>query len=267
MAAGNFVLAIDDVSTSLSRQTLDVIMDDIVRNSQVLISSVTPMSLVSWEYIKATPRNVVTTMTAMQLTKLTTAFLDSISRFLHRDTLKAITGDITSGLHRRIDPTLMEILRKLLLYEETDWKHSLRRQYLKQTMFQPLNTNSTQQAEKIWTERKQLHDIVFQTPAFPFIIEEYKELIRCLPQSLRQHADKLQEYYALNGFPSEISDVFQRLRSLDDSLTISPIGRQGSTGSNRSHLNSVSFVGDHRDRSRERPRAGNLILRLRSFEQ
>jgi hypothetical protein len=105
MAAGNFVLAIDDASTSLSRPTLDVIMDDIVRNSNVLINSVTPMSIVLWEYLKATPRNVVTTMTAMQLTKLTTAFLDSISRFLHRDTLKAITGDITSGLHRRIDPT------------------------------------------------------------------------------------------------------------------------------------------------------------------
>jgi hypothetical protein len=64
----------------------------------------------------------------MQLIKMTDALLDSLSRFLHRDTLtgKAITGDITSGLHRRIDPTLMEILRQLLLYEETEWKHAVR---------------------------------------------------------------------------------------------------------------------------------------------
>ena len=75
------------------------------------------MSPVSWEYIKCTTRNVVTTMTAMQLTKMTTALLDSLSRFLHRDTFKAITGDITSGMHRSVDPTLMEIIRKLLLYE------------------------------------------------------------------------------------------------------------------------------------------------------
>ena len=134
-AAGNFVLTIDESSTSLPRQTLNEIMDDMMHNSYVLIGSVTPMSTVSWEYIKCTPRNVVTTMTAMQLIKMTTALLDSLTRFLHRDTLRAITGDITSGLHRSIDPTLMEIVRKLLLYEETEWKHALRRQYLRRSMF------------------------------------------------------------------------------------------------------------------------------------
>ncbi len=76
------------------------------------------------------------------------------------------------------------------------------------------NTISTQQAEKIWQNRKQQYEIVFQNLAFPFLVEEIHELVRCLPQSLRRHADKLQEYYALHGFPSDISDVFQRLRSL-----------------------------------------------------
>jgi hypothetical protein len=66
-AAGNFVLTIDEASTSLPRQTLDEIMHNMMQNSYVLIGSVTPMSPVSWEYIKYTPRNVVTTMTAMQL--------------------------------------------------------------------------------------------------------------------------------------------------------------------------------------------------------
>jgi hypothetical protein len=147
----------------------------------------------------------------------------------------------------------MEIVRKLLLYEETEWKHALRRQYLKRSMFQPLNTTSTQQAEKIWQNRKQQYEIVFQTSAFPLIVEELHELVRCLPQSLRQHADKLQEHYALNGFPSDISDVFQRLRSLSDSLTINPIGRSSSNGGNRSNSYSVSFAGEHRDQDRHRP--------------
>jgi len=88
--------------------------------------------------------------------------------------------------------TLMEIIRKLLLYEETEWKHALRRQYLKRSMFQPLYTTSTQQAEKIWQNRKQLYEIVFQTSAFPFMVEELHELVRCLPRSLRQHAGTLQ---------------------------------------------------------------------------
>jgi hypothetical protein len=66
---------------------------------------------------------------------------------------------------------------------------TLRRQHLKRTLFQPLDTNSTQQAEKTWNERKRLYEIVFQNPAFPFIIEEFNELIGCLPPSLRQHAD------------------------------------------------------------------------------
>ena len=252
-AAGNFVLTIDEASTSLPRQTLDEIMHNMMQNSYVLIGSVTPMSPVSWEYIKCTPRNVVTTMTAMQLTKMTTALLDSLSRFLHRDTFKAITGDITSGMHRSVDPTLMEIIRKLLLYEETEWKHALRRQYLKRSMFQPLNTTSTQQAEKIWQNRKQQYEIVFQNLAFPFLVEEIHELVRCLPQSLRRHADKLQEYYALHGFPSDISDVFQRLRSLSDSSVINPIGRPGSNGGNRPTSYSVSFAGEHRGRDRYRP--------------
>jgi hypothetical protein len=93
MVMGNFVLAIDAASTSLSRPTLDDIMDDMVRNSNVLINSVNPMTLGLWEYIKATPRNVVTTMTAMQLTKLTAAFLDSIARFT--------ASGYTQGHHRR----------------------------------------------------------------------------------------------------------------------------------------------------------------------
>ena len=111
------------------------------------------------------------------------------------NTLTAITGDITSGLHyiRRIEPTLPEILRKLLLYEETSQKEALRRKHLKRLMFTPLNTTSSQQAEKMWTDRKHDYERVFQTKPFPFLIEEFHELVGCLPQSLRRHADKLQE--------------------------------------------------------------------------
>ena len=225
IAAGNFVLTIDEASTSLPRQTLDAMIANMLQNAFVLNGSVTPMCIVSWEYLNCTPRNEATTVSAMQLVKMTNALLDSLSRFIQRDTLRAITGDITSGLHRQIDPTLLEILHKLLMYEETDWKHALRRQHLKRTLFQPLNTNSTQQAEKIWTERKRLYEIVFPTSAFPFIIEEYSELVGCLPPSLRQHADTLQEYYALNGFPSYIGDVFQRIRSLCDSSVLNPAGQ------------------------------------------
>jgi hypothetical protein len=111
--------------------------------------------MVVWEYLEATPSTVVTTVTAMQLIKMTSTLLEALSGFLQRDTLTAITGDITSVLHRRIEPTLPEILRKLLLYEETSQKDALRRKHLKRVMFQPLNTTSSQQAEKMWTDRKQ----------------------------------------------------------------------------------------------------------------
>ena len=250
IVAGNFVLTIDEASTSLPRQALDDIIANMLQHSYLLNGSVTPLCIVSWEYLSCTPRNAVTTVSAIQLTKMTNALLDSLSRFLQRDTLRAITGDITSGLHRQIDPTLLEILHKLLMYEETEWKHALRRQHLKRTLFQPLDTNSTQQAENMWKERKRLYGIVFQTPAFPFIIEEFKELIGCLPPSLRQHADTLQEYYALNDFPSDIGDVFKRLRSLCDS---SALNRAGRSNSKRPNSYSVSFAGQHRDRGRHRP--------------
>ena len=253
MAAGNFVLTIDEASTSLPRQMLDDVMSNIAQNSFVLIGSVSPFSMVVWEYLEATPSTVVTTVTAMQLIKMTSTLLEALSGFLQRDTLTAITGDITSGLHRRIEPTLPEILRKLLLYEETSQKEALRRKHLKRVLFQPLNTTSSQQAEKMWTDRKHDYERVFQTKPFPFIIEEFHELVGCLPQSLRRHADKLQEHYALNGFPSDIGDVFQRLRSLCDSSAINPIGRHGSRGHPRSRQHPVSFAGRDRDHGRHRP--------------
>ena len=253
MAAGNFVLTIDEASTSLPRQMLDDVMSNIVQNSFVLIGSVTPFSMVVWEYLEATPSTVVTTVTAMQLIKMTSTLLEALSGFLQRDTLTAITGDITSVLHRRIEPTLPEILRKLLLYEETSQKEALRRKHLKRVMFQPLNTTSSQQAEKMWTDRKHDYERVFQTKAFPFIIEEFHELVGCLPQTLRRHADKLQEYYALHGFPSDIGDVFQRLRSLCDSSAINQIGRHGSRGHPRTRQHTVSFAGQDRNHGRHRP--------------
>ena len=52
-AAGNFVLTIDEASTSLPRQSLNEIMEDMMQNSYVLIGSVTPMSTVSCESSKA----------------------------------------------------------------------------------------------------------------------------------------------------------------------------------------------------------------------
>ena len=252
IVTNNFVLTIDEASTSIARQMLDDIVSNMTHNSFVLLGSVTPLNMVVWEYLNSTPRNVVTTLTAMQLVKMTAALLESMSRFLHRDTLTSITGDITSGLHRQIDPTLVEILCKLLLYEETEQKEALRRKFLKREMFQPLHTTSLQQAEKMWGDRKQMHQLVFQTPAFPFLIEEFHELVRCLSQSFKQHADKLQEHYALMGFPSDIGDVFQRLRSLCDSSVITASSRLGSRNNNPYHQYSVSFAAHHRDHGRHR---------------
>ena len=87
IVTNNFVLTIDEASTSIARQTLDDIVSNLTYHSFVLIGSVTPLHLVAWEYLNRTPRNVVTTLTVMQLVKMTSALLESISRFLQRDTL------------------------------------------------------------------------------------------------------------------------------------------------------------------------------------
>ena len=90
IVAGNFVLTIDEASTSLPRQALDAIIANMLQHSYLLNGSVTPLCIVSWEYLSCTPRNAVTTVSAIQLTKMTNALLDSLSRFLQRDTLRAI---------------------------------------------------------------------------------------------------------------------------------------------------------------------------------
>jgi hypothetical protein len=127
IAANNYAFIIDQASTQIPRQTLTEIVQNLEHNSNLLNDSITPLTMVQHEYIRCTPSNSVTAVTTMQLVTLTEAFLKGITGFLQPATLQTITGSVTSGLYRKIDPTLMEIIRLLLM--DTDNRVSLRRKH------------------------------------------------------------------------------------------------------------------------------------------
>ena len=166
IAASNFAITVDQVSTQIPRQKLTAILENLAYNSRMLNGTVTPLSVVQHEYIRCTPANSVLTVTAMQLVSLTTVFLKAISGFLQPATLQAITGSVTSGLRRRLDPTLMEIVRLLMMYEDTEERESLRRKYIKEQLGRPISTHSVHQALQEWIERKQAYAYILGQPAY-----------------------------------------------------------------------------------------------------
>jgi hypothetical protein len=216
IAASNFAVTIDQVSTHIPRQTLTAIMENLEYNSRLLNDSVTPLSMVQHEYSRCTPFTSVLTVTTMQLVTLTAAFLKAISGFLQPATLQAITGSVTSGLYRRIDPTLMEIVRLLTMYEDTEGRESLRRKYIKEQLNRPISTQSVHQALQEWIERKRAYADILRQPAYYSVPEEITALHDCLPTSLRPYLSDLKKHYAITGFPAGIEHVFARLRSLSD---------------------------------------------------
>jgi hypothetical protein len=132
----------------------------------------------------------VTTITTMQLVRLTAAFLKAVSSFLHPATLQAITGSVTSGLYRQVDPTLMEIARILFMYEDSNERLSLRRAYIKNELRKQLSdedaVGATGSPGVEWNERKPIHLDIFHQPALHSVQAEVAALDACLPSSPRQ---------------------------------------------------------------------------------
>jgi hypothetical protein len=170
ISASNWALTIDPASTHIPRQTHTEIVKNLEYNSMLLNETVTPLSMVQHEYSRCTPNNSVMTITTMQLVTLTANFLRAISSFLQPATLQAITGSVTSGLYRRIEPTLMEIIRLLMMYEDTEERVSLRRKYIKEELRKPIRTQSVHQALQKWIDRKQVH--IFHQPAYHSVPEK-----------------------------------------------------------------------------------------------
>ena len=166
IAANNYVFIIDHVSTHIPRETLTAIVENLEYNAKLLNNSITPFTMVQHEYSRCTSCTSVTAFTTMQLVQLTAAFLKGISGFLQPATLQTITGSVTSGLYRNIDPTLLEILRLLFMYEDSNERVSLRRKYIKAELNKPIHTLSVHQALQEWTDRKQVHNDVFHQPAY-----------------------------------------------------------------------------------------------------
>ena len=74
IAANNFAITIDQVSTQIPRQKLTAILENMEYNSRMLNGTVTPLSVVQHEYTRCTPTNSVLTVTPMQLVSLTAVF-------------------------------------------------------------------------------------------------------------------------------------------------------------------------------------------------
>jgi hypothetical protein len=252
IAASNFAITVDQVSTHIPRQTLTAIMENLEYNSRLLNDTVTPLSMVQHEYSRCTPINSVLTVTTMQLVTLTAAFLKAIAGFLQPATLQAITGSVTSGLYRRIDPTLMEIVRLLMMYEDTEERESLRRKYIKEQFIRPISTQSVHQALQEWIERKQAHADILHQPAYHSVPEEITALHACLPPSLRPYLSDLKKHYAITGFPVGIEQVFARLRSLSDNENLTSHGQHRNHRGDASGRASVQFAGDRPERDHTR---------------
>jgi hypothetical protein len=72
IAASNFAITVDQVSTHIPRQQLTaMILENLEYNSRMLNGTVTPPSMVQHEYTRRTPANSVLTVTTMQLVSLT----------------------------------------------------------------------------------------------------------------------------------------------------------------------------------------------------
>jgi hypothetical protein len=67
IAANNFAITIDQVSTQIPRQKLTAILENMEYNSRMLNGTVTPLSMVQHEYTRCTPANSVLTVTTMHL--------------------------------------------------------------------------------------------------------------------------------------------------------------------------------------------------------
>ena len=99
----------------------------------------------------------------------------------------------------------------MLLYEDSDQRHAIRRKYLTRQLEAPLQTTSLQLAQKQWTNRLLIFLRVFGHEAFLSINDELTQLMSVLPRSFAQFASTLQSFYAFHGYPSHISHVFERL--------------------------------------------------------
>ncbi len=79
IAANNYVITIDQVSTQIPRHTLTAIVANLEHNSMLLNSTITPLTMVLHEYSRCTSCKTVITFTTMQFLTLTATFLKGIS--------------------------------------------------------------------------------------------------------------------------------------------------------------------------------------------
>ena len=173
-----------------------------------------------WQCAACTLRTSVTTLTIMQLIKLTEIFYKSTAVLLSRDMQSALKSISGNSVNRVSQITLPEYLRVLFLYEDSDQKHSLRREHLQRQLTAPLSTNSLQVAEEQWLNRLDTYELVFGHPPYLSIVDEFNRLMGLLPSSYMHHASTLQDLYAFIGYPKKITDVFQRLRAMHDARVL-----------------------------------------------
>ena len=178
-----------------------------------------PMSRI-WQCAACTLRTSVTSLTIMQLIKLTEIFYKSTAVLLSRDMQSALKSISGNSVNRVSQITLPEYLRVLFLYEDSDQKHSLRREHLQRQLTAPLSTNSLQVAEEQWLNRLDTYELVFGHPPYLSIVDEFNRLMGLLPSSYMHHASTLQDLYAFIGYPKKITDVFQRLRAMHDARVL-----------------------------------------------
>ena len=217
---GNFVLTVDVLSTQVPPGVLQELLESLENNARQLRSVYNPMTSRIWQCAACTLRTSVTTLTIMQLIKLTEIFYKSTAVLLSRDMQSALKSISGNSVNRVSQITLPEYLRVLFLYEDSDQKHSLRREHLQRQLTAPLSTNSLQVAEEQWLNRLDTYELVFGHPPYLSIVDEFNRLMGLLPSSYMHHASTLQDLYAFIGYPKKITDVFQRLRAMHDARVL-----------------------------------------------
>jgi hypothetical protein len=136
------------------------------------------------------------TCTTMQLVRITSQVVSSFSRYFPIELRNVLNNELNLGVMRHIPVTILELIRRALLFEDSDDKHAMRRGHLQKQLTTLLETRTLQQAEQHWDARKQTFMFVYGYPPYINIIDELRQLANVLPSAYRPLMPALQEQFA-----------------------------------------------------------------------